>query len=161
MEQQYCCCIERRLGCLIVGFVVIIETFLALPVHTAWDTVSNTILGVISGTALIVGVYQSNKSFVLAYLGVQVVQCTALLVASISTFVDSSRYFEMPFCLNHASQSGLEVLGWMYIIFFIVIRIFGCVFISCTEYSTSILIFQAYSVLPQITSEVKKDFSYM
>ena len=115
MERQYCCFIERRLSAIIIGFTVITETYLGLPVHLDWDTISNLILGHISGVSLLLGIYQSKKEYIVMYLGVEIVHIFVLFISSISAFADSSNIVNTNFYWNQASESALIFLGFLYL----------------------------------------------
>ena len=119
MESQFCCCVERRLGSIIVGFVVIIESFFALPVHTDWDTVINVIFGVSSGSAVLIGIYKSQKECILLYLGIEIVHISVLFISSITVFVKSSKLLEVTVIANLANESQLLFLGSLYLFFFV------------------------------------------
>ena len=117
MERQYCCCIERRLAAVIIGFTVITETYIGLPIHLDWDTISNLLLGHISGVILLLGIYQSKKEYVLIYLGVEIVHIFVLFISMIYAFVESSNIVETSFYWSdHASHSALMFLGFLYLI---------------------------------------------
>ena len=116
MESQYCCCIEHRLGSIIIGFVVIIESFFALPVHRDWDTVINVIFGVSSGVAVLIGIYKSHKECILLYLGIEIVHISVLFISGVSVFVKSSKLLDVTVFRNDANESQLMFLGFLYLI---------------------------------------------
>ena len=117
VDKQYCCWIERRLGCIIIGFVVIIETFLTLPIHRDWDTISNMVLGLVSGVAVIVGAFKSYENGIILYLAVEIVHIIVLIIAAVSAFVESSEVLDNSIYGHHGSQKSLLFLGWLYCIF--------------------------------------------
>ena len=116
MERQYCCFIERRFAAVIIGFTVITEAYFGLPVHLDWDTISNLILGHIAGVALLLGIYQSKKEYILIYLGVEIVHIFVLFISCISAFAESSKVLNTRFHWNEASESALMFLGFLYLI---------------------------------------------
>ena len=114
MEQQHCCCVERRLGCIVIGFCVIWETIVCFPVHTEWDTICNGVLGVSAGIVLLVGMYKSNKEWILIYLAIEIVHIFALFISSISVFSESSNVRAVG---DHPTHGELVYLGWLYLVF--------------------------------------------
>ena len=119
MERQYCCFIERRFSAIIIGFTVITEGYLGLPVHVDWDTISNLILGHIAGVSLLLGIINSKKGYVMMFLGVEIVHNFVLFIASISAFAESSKIVNTNFHWNQASESDYIFLGFLYLILWV------------------------------------------
>ena len=119
MERQYCCFIERRFAAVIIGFTVITEAYFGLPVHLDWDTISNLILGHIAGVALLLGIYQSKKEYILIYLGVEIVHISVLFISCISEFAESSKVLNIRVHWNEPSESALMFLGFLYSILWV------------------------------------------
>ena len=117
MEKQYCCWIERRLGCIIIGFVMIIETWFTLPIHRDWDTISNSVVGVLAGVALLVGAFMSYEKGILAYLAIEIIHIVVMLISAFCAFVESSKILEDSLYGHHGSKSSMEFLGCLYFIF--------------------------------------------
>ena len=123
MERQYCCFIERRFSAVIIGFTVIIEGYLGLPVHVDWDTIINIILGHIAGVSLLLGIINSKKGYVLMFLGVEIVHNFVLFISSMSAFAESSKIVNTNFHWNQANESDYIFLGFLYLIL-LVLHIF-------------------------------------
>ena len=90
LHPQYCCWIELRLGCRIIGFLVIINSFILLSVYQDWDTYWNTIISVVSGVSVITGTYNYKKDMLLVYLCTEIVHILVMFIAAASHLIISS-----------------------------------------------------------------------
>ena len=111
LQPQFCCWIELRLGCRIIGFITIIESFILLVVHPEWDTHWNTIISIIGGSSVIAGVYTYRKRYLVVSKSVEFIHILYMAMVAISRFVKFSDC-DIPTlpsdCQLSASSDGVE-----------------------------------------------------
>ena len=87
LQPQYCCWIELRLGCRIIGLIIILESFILLSIHPDWDTHWNTVISLVSGSSVISGYYTYLECDLLLYRCSEIVHILFMAIAAISHFV--------------------------------------------------------------------------
>ena len=87
LQPQYCCWIELRLGCRIIGLIIIIESFILLSIRPDWDTHWNTVISLVSGSSVISGYYTYRECDLLFYRCSEIVHILFMVIAAISHFV--------------------------------------------------------------------------
>ena len=108
LQPQYCCWIELRLGCKIIGLIIIIESFILLSIHPDWDTHWNTVISLVSGSSVISGYYTYRECDLLFYRCSEVVHILFMVIAAFSHFVKGPKNETSTLAWNSTSSKLLE-----------------------------------------------------
>ena len=109
MHPQYCCWIELRLGCRIIGFLIIIEAFILLGIHPSWDSNWNIAFSLVSGIVLIVGSFSYNKYYLQVYLCAEIMHIVFMFIAAVKNALGYSKIKKnLPSLIAFAADSGEE-----------------------------------------------------
>ena len=129
IHPQYCCWIELRLGCRIIGFLIIIEAFILLGIHPSWDTNWNVAFSLVSGTVLIVGSFSYNKYYLQVYLCTEIIHIIFMLIVAVKNALGYSKIKKnLPAPIAYAADSGDEQCNLkpdaLYLVFAVIYSLF-------------------------------------
>jgi len=97
--KNFCCCIELRIGCIMIAVIGIILVFIGIGLNQTWGTILGVILGIFANCFLLYsaaytkGSIKSRRITALTYVGFLLLSIIFLIIQAVLIFTDHGDKF--------------------------------------------------------------------
>ena len=99
MVKSFCCCIELRIGCIMIAVVGIILALIGIGLNQTWGSILGVILGIFANCFLLYsasytkGSTRSRRITALTYIGFLLLSIIFLIIQAVLIFTDHGYKF--------------------------------------------------------------------